>query len=311
MEDYKLKMNAAIQQLHSRQEAKKAWSYSIIGEFDNKPPYTAVRNISGDKALASMEETLNITIRQIKPDRVKIITYDKRTKDGEVIDTWVIECDRSNDVDEQRAAQEKTVTDRINELIEKNNQFQTENQHLSGLVEKSNQSTAMMKQQHNNDLTGIMHQMEIDRKNDQIAKLTAELSDLTEEHKEALGSLDEFQKIYAGEEKMQSGARMVTQVMQGVMAVAPGLMGWAQKTSPALGSFATALVTPPSAAPQIEQSASDDASMDFNSAQFQQIQYVLNFAKSLSDGEMVLLVSIMQRIEADKGLLLTITELTK
>lgn len=306
--EYEIRLDIALDALRQREVIGTRYCFSISGEYnDGREPVHFIQAQSGKTQIDGAKERCQTIIRQLKPSRLvlKIFKGDKETLNADK--TFVIELPEETP-SEKKEFHQNDILASISELIAKTGEVYASNQALNGVVQEKTSNLVAIKHEHERSLVDLKHQIEIDRKNELIDELKNENAELKAELDESVRSLNEFQKIYDGEQKIASGARAITQVLQGVASVAPGLISWAQKTSPALGSFASALVSVPQN--QMPDDGSQDQ-IDFQSPEFLRMQKVLEFFKSLTEHEANLFFGIVLKIEENKGLLETITDLIK
>lgn len=308
MDESQVKLNIAQDLLRQYESRGTNYCFSVIAGWNDemKKPLKFLKGSTGTQAIRELPKRIETVVRNIKPEKI-IIHIFRGAKESEFPDEEVV-LEYMQTVEEKKTTHDYDVLSKITELIEKNNDLMTTNQELSGLANEKSQTLSALKYEHEKNLFQMKHQIELDRKNEKIEELTDELSEIKEDYKEAIESLKKFQDIYDGEQKIQSGARSVTQVLQGIVSVAPGLLTWAQKSYPALGSFGSALVSMPG---QSAEPTGESAQVDFSSPEFARMQQILEFIKSLTESESELFFAIVSRIQENKSLMATIYELVK
>jgi hypothetical protein len=306
MEDHNVKIQIARNTLRSYDKAGKPYCFSIIAEFDDtlKQPFKVAKAVTGEREFS---DNLNMAIKQLKASRVRIQLYKGiKESDNNLDETIVIELPVAG-ADQERQ-QNNDILAKVNELIEHNNQVQQQNVQLSGVVEQKTNQISEIQYAHERDLISIKHQIETDRLKEVVAEQKAEIEDLKSDLNEATGELTKFQGIYNTEEKLEKGARTTAAILKGVLSVAPGLLKYAEKTG--LGGLATAFVSDGTEPPSHQQdSPGAGAGMDFNTPQFAKMQRILAFTQGLTEEESDRFVEIIEMIDKDKSILVTLTEI--
>jgi len=312
MEDHELKIQLAQKNIRANDKAGKPYCFSIIAEFKEpgKEDFKVVKGAIGDRAFT---DNINLAIKQLKANRLRIFIYKGKTENADKIDdTIVIELPDAPAQSMTATRQTDDVLSRIDVLIKQNETFLQQNQQLSGVVEQKTVQLSDMQHTHERDLLGIKHEIELTRLNEALAKKSAEINELTAELKEATTELTKFQEIFSTEEKLEKGARTTTAILKGVLSVAPGLIKYAQTNG--LGGLATALISDGEEGPQQAnepQGPGDEPIVEIDAEKFQKTQAVLGFTQSLSEVELEQFIFIIGKIDGNKKLLETLTEMLK
>ena len=309
MEDYNLLIQLTKDRFKAFDKKGFPYCFTITAEYDDqtKQPFTVAKAHTG---IAEFTDKIKIAVNQLKANRVKIVTYKGNKENANQIDdtTYLVLPEPAAD-----KLKGSDILDRIEEML-------TRQTTLAGIVEEKTAQFSDEKNKHDRDLISLRHQIEIDRKNDQIDKLKSDHEDqlnklrsdfdeLSSDYKEASESLAKFQEIYDDEQQMQSWGKKIGGVLKGVVAVVPGVVKWAE-SKPMLAGLPQAIMSG-GELPGDVASAPETPTVDFGSPQFQKMQRILQFVQTLSDEETIMFIRIIEKIEADKSTLLTLIELVK
>ncbi len=309
MEDYNLLIQLTKDRFKAFDKKGFPYCFSITAEYDDqtKQPFTVAKAHTG---IAEFTDKIKIAVNQLKANRIKIVTYKGNKENANQIDdtTYLVLPEPATE-----KLKGSDILDRIEEML-------TRQTTLAGIVEEKTAQFSDEKNKHDRDLISLRHQIEIDRKNDQIEKLksdhedqikklTSDFDELQLDYKEASESLAKFQEIYDDEQQMQSWGKKIGGVLKGVVAVVPGVVKWAE-SKPMLAGLPQAIMSGGELQGDMA-SAPETPTVDFSSPQFQKMQRILQFVQTLTDEETKMFIQIIEKIEADKSTLLTLIELVK
>jgi hypothetical protein len=301
MEDYNILIQLTKEKFQALDKKGQPYCFSIIAEYDDpaKEPFKVAKALTG---IPEFTRKINVAISQLKANRVKVTIY-KSVKEnaGHIEDEFYLSLPDAGSETTRR--NENDVLTQISDMLNR----QTT---LAGVVEEKTTQLAEMQNKYERDLVGISHKIELDRRDEQIAKYKIEIEELRAENKDVTESLSKFQKIYDDEQEMQSWGKKIGGVLKGVVAVVPGVVKWAE-SKPMLAGLPQAIMSGGGEMLTDQSGQGDAQPVDYNSPQFQKMQRVLQFVQGLTEDETNLFVEIVEKIESDKSNLLTVLQLLR
>lgn len=305
MDDYKHRIQIAKNTIGNYDRNEKDYCTTVIAEYED--PGKNFKIISGEKSLERFEWAVNEAITNLKAEKIHFIIYKGKKENPMNIDNDVtIEIPEHSPTEKTRneqGSQQLDLLAKVTALLEKNEQ-------LGSIAAAEKSKVTELRHEKERDLTGIKHEIEIDRLNNQIKKLEEDNADLSSDLSEATKELEKFQEIYGTEQKLEKGARNFTAILKGAVAMAPGLIGYAQKLAPGLGGLAQALISDGGAVPEVAPGA-DMPTGDLSGPQFQQMQRVLTFTQGLTPEETEMFLQLLDLIEKDKSVFAQIIGILK
>ena len=299
-----IKINLAYEKMISLLSGNRTAAYSITCEYDNGKDSQNVANThvvtkNVEETRADWDKQIRIATKKLAADRVKIQILTGPTFKT-IFDTTTITLEPPS----------------LTEVKEDNEQNFQKNMDsvLNGFAEQTEKTVNARLDKVNLEwqkkFDQMQHDQQLGKLNEKIAELNEELRAAEAENREAIAQLEKFQQMYDGDQKLNTGARTFTQILQGVAAVAPGVLTWAAKTVPMLNGLSGALLGTEGPAGDTPNAGGEEG-QQMDPAQMQVLQHLITFARSLSPDDLSMLNTLVVNMEANAGLLKDMFEMYK
>lgn len=307
MDDYKHRIQIAKNTIGNYDRQEKDYCITVTAEYEDSTKNFKI--ISAEKGLERFDEAISEAINHLKAEKIHFVIYKGKKENPSNIDNDVtIEISENSPAEKsrfQQGNQQLDLLEKVTALLEKNEQ-------LGSIAAAEKSKVTELKHEKERDLLEIKHEIQIDRLNQQIKKLTEDNTDLSSDLTEATKEIEKFQDIYGTEQKLEKGARNFTAILKGAVAMAPGLIGYAQKFAPGLGGLAQALINDGGSPTEIVSPTTTTADTNnLSGPQFEQMQRVLTFTQGLSPEETILFMELIDLIDKDRSILYQLNKILK